>query len=60
MEIIIAIDAGTTRSRTIAYNKKIQQLAFHNLSLRKFSQKSWVEHDPNEIWKTQLKAVKEV
>ena len=27
MESIIAIDAGTTSSRTIAFNKKIEQLA---------------------------------
>ena len=61
MESIIAIDAGTTTSRTIAFNKKIQQLAISQFEFTQiFPKKSWVEHDPNEIWKTQLKAVKEV
>ena len=61
MESIIAIDAGTTSSRTIAFNKKIQQLAISQFEFTQiFPKKSWVEHDPNEIWKTQLKAVKEV
>ena len=61
MESIIAIDAGTTSSRTIAFNKKIQQLAISQFEFTQiFPKKSWVEHDPNEIWKTQLNAVKEV
>ena len=61
MESIIAIDAGTTSSRTIAFNKKIQQLAISQFEFTQiFPKKSWVEHNPNEIWETQLKAIKEV
>ena len=61
MESIIAIDAGTTSSRTIAFNKKIEQLAISQFEFTQiFPKKSWVEHDPKEIWETQLKAIKEV
>ena len=61
MESIIAIDAGTTSSRTIAFNKKIDQIAISQFEFTQiFPKKSWVEHDPNEIWETQLKAIKEV
>ena len=61
MESIIAIDAGTTSSRTIAFNKKIEQIAISQFEFTQiFPKKSWVEHDPNEIWETQLKAIKEV
>ena len=61
MESILAIDAGTTSSRTIAFNKKIEQLAISQFEFEQiFPKKSWVEHDPNEIWETQLKAIKEV
>ena len=61
MESIIAIDAGTTSSRTIAFNRKIEQLAISQFEFTQiFPKKSWVEHDPNEIWETQLKSIKEV
>ena len=61
MESILAIDAGTTSSRTIAFNRKIEQLAISQFEFKQiFPKKSWVEHDPNEIWETQLKAIKEV
>ena len=30
------------------------------MNFRKFSQKSWVEHDPMEIWETQLRAINDV
>ena len=61
MESILAIDAGTTSSRAIAFNKKIEQIAISQFEFTQiFPKKSWVEHNPNEIWETQLKAIKEV
>lgn len=53
---IIALDQGTTSSRAILVDAKgeirgIAQQEFRQI----FPQAGWVEHDPVEIWKTQLK-----
>jgi glycerol kinase len=52
---IIALDQGTTSSRAVLVNSKaeikgITQKEFTQI----FPQPGWVEHDPNEILKTQL------
>ena len=61
MKYILAIDAGTTSSRAILFDKKGQQKAIAQYEFPQyFPQESWVEHNANEIWDTQLKAVKEV
>ena len=58
---ILAIDAGTTSSRAVLFNKKGVQVAITQFEFTQiFPKESWVEHDPIEIWNTQLKAIKEV
>ena len=58
---ILAIDAGTTSSRAILFDKKGAQIAISQFEFTQiFPKESWVEHDPIEIWNTQLKAIKEV
>jgi len=58
---ILAIDAGTTSSRSILFDKKGNQVAMSQYEFEQFfPKKGWVEHDPEEIWKTQLKSIKEV
>ena len=58
---ILALDQGTTSSRSILYNHKgkivgtVQQ-EFNQL----FPQPGWVEHDPGEIWSTQYETAVEV
>jgi glycerol kinase len=52
---ILAIDQGTTSSRTVLFNSKgeikgIAQQEFRQI----FPQSGWVEHDPKEILSTQL------
>lgn len=52
---IIALDQGTTSSRAVLFDEKgrikgIAQQEFQQF----FPQSGWVEHDPEEIWKTQL------
>ncbi len=61
MKYILAIDAGTTSSRAILFDKKGQQktIALYEFP-QYFPQQSWVEHNANEIWETQLKAIKEI
>lgn len=58
---ILAIDAGTTSSRAVLFDKKGVQVAISQFEFTQiFPKESWVEHDPIEIWSTQLKAIKEV
>ncbi|MBL7845851.1 MAG: glycerol kinase GlpK [Cyclobacteriaceae bacterium] len=58
---IIALDQGTTSSRAVLVNKQgeikgIAQQEFRQI----FPQSGWVEHDPMEIWKTQLGVLQKV
>ena len=54
-EIILAIDQGTTSSRAIAFNRKAEIVA---VAQEEFAQHyphpGWVEHDPEDIWRTTL------
>ena len=54
-DYIMALDAGTTSSRCILFNKKGE---ICSLAQKEFTQyflkPGWVEHDANEIWSTQL------
>ena len=61
MKYILAIDAGTTSSRAILFDHQGNQKAVGQHEFPQyFPQESWVEHDANEIWETQLKAIREV
>ena len=58
---VLAIDAGTTSSRAIIFDKKGNQVCISQFEFTQiFPKESWVEHDPIEIWKTQLKAIHDV
>ena len=58
---ILAIDAGTTSSRSIIFDHKGETKGISQYEFTQFFPKeSWVEHDGEEIWDTQLKAIKEV
>ncbi len=60
-KFILAIDAGTTSSRAILFNKKAEILDIAQYEFNQiFPKEGWVEHDPVEIWNTQLKAIREV
>lgn len=58
---ILSIDQGTTSSRAIIFNSNGEIVA---IAQREFTQiypkAGWVEHDPMEIWSTQLAVVTEV
>jgi len=55
MPYILALDQGTTSSRAIVFDQKLQIRA---LAQREFTQifprPGWVEHDGREIWSSQL------
>ena len=58
---ILSIDAGTTSSRAILFDKKGNQVSISQFEFTQiFPKESWVEHDPTEILETQLKAIKDV
>lgn len=60
MKYILAIDAGTTSSRAIIFDKKGQQMGMGQHEFPQyFPKESWVEHRPIEIWETQIKALKD-
>jgi glycerol kinase len=60
-EYILAIDAGTTSSRAIVFNKNGETVGLSQHEFPQyFPKEGWVEHDALEIWQTQLKAMKEV
>jgi len=55
MSFILALDQGTTSSRAIVFDhagaiKAAAQKEFRQI----FPQPGWVEHDPDEIWETQI------
>lgn len=54
-QYILALDQGTTSSRAIVFDHQgsIVSLAQKEFA-QIFPQPGWVEHDPNEIWSTQL------
>ena len=60
-KFLVAIDQGTTSTRVILFDvngniKFKSQFEFKQY----FPKNGWVEHNPNEIWSTTLKALKKV
>jgi glycerol kinase len=55
MKYVLALDQGTTSSRAILYDR---EGTIHGLALRELQQiyprAGWVEHDPEEIWASQM------
>ncbi|MDJ0990342.1 MAG: glycerol kinase GlpK, partial [Desulfobacterales bacterium] len=53
-EIIMALDQGTTSSRTVLYNAKGDTIAMANEEFPcHYPQAGWVEQEPEDIWRTQ-------
>jgi glycerol kinase len=61
MKYILAIDQGTTGSRAIVYNKKGQKIASaYEEFPQYFPKPGWVEHNPEEIWKSVYNTIQKV
>lgn len=57
---IMALDQGTTSSRCILYNKKGEIVSLAQKEFKQIYPKGgWVEHDPMEIWSTQIGVAQE-
>jgi glycerol kinase len=55
MNAILALDQGTTSSRAVVFDHDANVLSVAQREFTQFfPQPGWVEHDANEIWRTQL------
>ncbi len=61
MRMILALDQGTTSSRAILFDQsgEVRGIAQKEFT-QHFPQAGWVEHDPNEIWESQLAVARAV
>ena len=60
-KFIISIDQGTTSSRAILFDLKGKPIFVSQTEFTQyFPNDGWVEHDPEEIWKTTLKVLRDV
>ena len=60
MTYILALDQGTSSSRSIVFDAQGHIVAMAQREFRQiFPQPGWVEHDPNEIWQSQLATAQE-
>jgi glycerol kinase len=61
MNYILALDQGTTSSRAILFDNSGSIIASEQKEfIQIYPQPAWVEHNPQEIWQTQLKVVKDL
>ncbi|MCR4805286.1 MAG: glycerol kinase GlpK [Clostridia bacterium] len=57
---VMALDAGTTSNRCIIFDRAGNQIAVAQKEFRQiYPHPGWVEHDPMEIWATQLGCAQE-
>ena len=60
-QYILALDQGTTSSRAILFSKNGKIVASEQQEFtQNYPNPGWVEHDPNEIWQTQLRVAQDV
>ena len=58
---LLALDQGTSSSRSIVFDGQGRIVAMAQREFRQiYPQPGWVEHDPKEIWATQLATAQEV
>jgi glycerol kinase len=61
MTYLLALDQGTSSSRSIVFDARGHIVATAQQELTQiYPQPGWVEHDPMEIWRTQLATAREV
>lgn len=60
MPHVLALDQGTTSSRAIVFDDRGDILALAQQEFRQiFPMPGWVEHDPLEIWQSQIQVARE-
>ena len=59
-DCILALDQGTTSSRAIVFDREGRPRGMSQKPLTQhYPHPGWVEHDPSEIWETELAAARE-
>lgn len=60
MRFVLALDQGTSSSRSIVFDDegRVRALAQRELP-QHYPQPGWVEHEPEDIWRTQLETARE-
>ncbi|MBQ4452350.1 MAG: glycerol kinase GlpK [Clostridia bacterium] len=59
MKYIAALDQGTTSSRCILFDETGRPVSTHAIEYRQiYPRPGWVEHDPEDIWRSQLQALR--
>ena len=60
-KLILAIDQGTTSSRSILFNQRGEIVSTNQKEFEQIYPKpGWVEHNPMDIWESQLETAREV
>jgi glycerol kinase len=60
-KFILALDSGTTSNRAILFDREGRITGQSQKEFRQiFPSPGWVEHDPEEIWDTQLEVIRDV
>ena len=56
---VLALDQGTTSSRALVFDERggIESVGQYEFT-QSFPSAGWVEHDPNEIWDSQLRSAR--
>lgn len=58
-DYLLAIDQGTSSSRAVVFNRRAQPIAAAQREFaQSYPQSGWVEHDPEEIWKTTVEVAR--
>ena len=61
MKYLLALDQGTSSSRSIVFDLRGNIVAMAQEEFRQiYPQPGWVEHDPEEIWRSQLATARRV
>ncbi len=61
MKCLLALDQGTTSSRSMLFDLEGRPLGSAQREFpQHFPQPGWVEHDPNDIWESQIGTVRDV
>lgn len=60
-QYLIALDQGTTSSRALLVDSEFEIIGIKQQEFKQiYPEKGWVEHDPLEIWNTQIKMMHQV
>src|SRR5690625_2692526 len=61
MQYLLALDQGTTSSRTLLFDLEGNVIALAQEEFEQhYPQSGWVEHNPLDIWQSQLNTMKKV